>query len=54
MRFKAALLLVCLIFTGGCIRVAGNAGYWTQGSEDEAPQGHQAGFDTQRLVPRKE
>ena len=39
------LLFLCFAFQG-CIRLTGNAGYWRQGTDDEAPQVKQVGFDT--------
>ncbi len=45
------LFCLCTVFSS-CVRVAGKAGYWKQGTEDEAPAVKQVGFDTQNLVDR--
>ncbi len=45
------LFCLCTVFSS-CVRVAGKAGYWKQGPEDEAPAVKQVGFDTQNLVDR--
>ena len=42
------LLLLSFIFSG-CIRLVGKAGYYHQGSDDEAPQVKEAGFDTAKV-----
>ncbi len=52
-QFTLWSLVFCLWFLGvGCIRIAGKAGYWKQGAEDEEPTVKQAGFDTQDLTDR--
>ncbi|HXV27595.1 MAG TPA: hypothetical protein VD913_01380, partial [bacterium] len=57
-RFKSHSLpmgfwLFCFCFvSAGCVRVAGKAGYWHQGAEDEEPKTKQVGFDTQNIVDR--
>jgi hypothetical protein len=45
--FLMTLLLV------GCLRINGSAGYWKQGTEDNAPEVHAAGFDTAKLIPAR-
>jgi hypothetical protein len=35
----------------GCIRLAGSAGYYKQGAEDEYPKSKSVGFDTNQLIP---
>ena len=42
---------IFFILLSGCVRITGNAGYWHQGPNDEAPKSKQAGFDTNDLVP---
>ncbi len=49
-QIAVALVLICLAYSG-CVRVAGTAGYWHQGPEDEEPQGKQVTLDSQKLVP---
>ena len=43
-------LILLLALLQGCIRLAGSAGYWKQGADDEEPEVHQTGFDSQNLL----
>ncbi len=51
---KRSMVLLALILAGlavqGCVRVAGNAGYWHSDTEGQV-QSKSVGFDTQQLVP---
>ena len=51
-RKRAALVLsiLMMICFGGCVRVAGTAGYWKTGENGTVSK--QAGFDTHRLVQK--
>lgn len=44
------LMLIGLVFSG-CIRLAGKAGYYHQGPDEDAPQVKEAGFDTAQMFP---
>lgn len=47
---RLAILLIFVLLASGCIRLAGSAGYYKQGKDDEAPVSKSVGFDTQELV----
>jgi hypothetical protein len=42
------VLLIAVL--SGCIRLAGSAGYYKQGTEDKEPVSKSVGFDTQDLI----
>ena len=50
-RWSLVTGLLSLVLFSGCIRLHGSAGYYKKGPEDESPQVHQVGFDTQKRVP---
>lgn len=45
------VVLLCVVFLNGCVRVAGTAGYWNTGPDGQM-ESKQAGFDTQKLVSK--
>lgn len=52
LRFFCLLSMVYSLWSilSGCIRLAGTAGYWKQGPNEEAPQAKQVHFDSNDLV----
>jgi len=50
-KFYFVIFFLILTLLSGCIRLTGNAGYWKQGAEDEAPKVRSAGFDSADFVP---
>ena len=49
------LLMSVIAGFGGCIRVAGSAGYWKTNADSEQEEYHGAGFDSQQLIaPKKQ
>ncbi|MFA5160457.1 MAG: hypothetical protein WC484_08155 [Candidatus Omnitrophota bacterium] len=50
LRTRFLLVLVCLLFLSGCVRLAGGAGYWKTGASGETTA-KKVGFDTADYVP---
>jgi hypothetical protein len=45
-----SLLFLFILFSSGCIRVSGGAGYWHKSPDEEETKSKQIGFDTDNVV----